>query len=80
MRLEHVRRTTKVVEQLGVGESVAALSRCRHPGVGGNQMLNASKIGTELASPVDQPELFFVYVRCLARRRSRGAPIVDAGG
>ena len=80
MRFEHVRRTTKVVEKLGVGESVAALPGCRHPGVGGDQMLEAGKIGTELASPVNQPELFFVYVRCLARRRSRGAPIVDAGG
>jgi hypothetical protein len=42
-------------------------------------MLEAGKIGTELTSPVYQPQLFFVYVRYFARRSPRGAPIADAG-
>ena len=55
MRFVHVRGTAKVLEKLGVGESVAALPRRGHPAVGGDQVLNAGKIDTELAPPVHQP-------------------------
>ena len=55
VRFEHVRHAVKVVEKLGVGESVAALSRRRHPGVCSDQVFEAGKIGAELAPPVHQP-------------------------
>lgn len=55
VRLEHIRDAAKFLDELIVGESVAALSRRGHPAVRGEQMLNASKIGTELAPAVHQP-------------------------